>query len=107
MSFCEKCGNRKCNSLEFWFLLHMIRTTKYYDSCESVIREMEKYPILSGYEKTKRYFTADGNDIYSRLRSYLPTAMNHARATGRFDANQLERGYSNMHELFEILGIAQ
>lgn len=98
-------ANTPC--LEFWFLLHMIRTTKYYDSCESVIREMEKYPVLPGYEKTRRYFTAEGNDIYSRLRSYLPTAMNHARATGRFDANQLERGYSSMHELFEILGIAQ
>jgi len=98
-------ANTPC--LEFWFLLHAVRTTRYYDSCESVIKEMQKYPILSGYEKTKRYFTADGNDIYSRLRSYLPTAMNHARATGRFDANQLERGYSNMHELFEILGIAQ
>lgn len=98
-------ANTPC--FEFWFLLHAVRTTRYYDSCESVIKEMQKYPILSGYEKTKRYFTADGNDIYSRLRSYLPTAMNHARATGRFDANQLERGYSNMHELFEILGIAQ
>lgn len=96
-------ANTPC--LEFWFLLHAVRTTRYYDSCESVIKEMQKHSLFSGYEKTKRYFTAEKNDIYLRLKPFLSQAIDNARITERFDLEQLERGHSEMHKLFDFLGI--
>lgn len=59
--------NNPC--LEFWFLLHLKRTSRYYRRCSDVTRELKK--LLKGYEKTERYFTKRDNDIYLQLKPYL------------------------------------
>lgn len=59
--------NNPC--LEFWFLLHFKRTSRYYRRCSDVTRELKK--LLKGYEKTERYFTKRDNDIYLQLKPYL------------------------------------
>ena len=40
-------------SIEFWFLLHYLETTKYFHSSEDVITTLNKY--LSGYNKQGNY----------------------------------------------------
>ena len=40
-------------SIEFWFLLHYIETSKYFHSSEDVIKTLNKY--LTGYNKHGNY----------------------------------------------------
>ena len=40
-------------SIEFWFLLHYLKTSKYFHSSEDVIKTLNKY--LAGYNKQGNY----------------------------------------------------
>lgn len=95
-------ANTPC--LEYWILLHMVQTTRYYDSCEKVIAEIKKHQPLSDYSKSQKYYQ-QANDIYKRLKPYLPTAKTNAARTGRFNPDNLETGLSEMNRIFEELGI--
>ncbi|MDD4590195.1 MAG: RloB family protein [Parabacteroides sp.] len=88
--------NNPC--LEFWFLLHFERTSKYYRSCSYVVRSLKKY--LSGYEKTERFFKKRDNDIYLQLKPFLHRAIENAAALDPFDLEDPERAICEMHELF-------
>jgi hypothetical protein len=44
--------------LEFWFLLHLVETTRFYSQCSPVERDLTRR--VEGYEKTKQYFTKQG-----------------------------------------------
>lgn len=39
---------------EIWFLLHFIYTTKPFNNCDAVVKDLKEY--LNGYEKSKDYF---------------------------------------------------
>ena len=95
-------GNTPC--LEYWILLHIFQTTRYYDTCDLVCQEIVKHEPLTGYEKTKRYYL-QANDIYKRLKPYLNTAKTNALRTGPFDPDNLQKGLSEMHKIFTELGI--
>jgi len=88
--------NNPC--LEFWFLLHFERTSKYYRSCSYVIRSLKKH--LSGYEKTERFFKKRDNDIYLQLKPFLQSAIENAKALDPFELENPERAICEMHELF-------
>lgn len=90
---------------EFWVLLHVLKTAKYYETGDAVIEQLHKNDLLKDYSKSRKYFTQDGNDIYKRLKSYLETAMANSKATGEFDYENLERGFCSMHNLFPRLGL--
>ena len=91
-------------SLEYWILLHVLQTTRYYETCAQVCDEIVKHEPLTGYEKTKKYYL-QANDIYKRLKPYLATAKANALQTGSFDPDNLQKGLSEMHKIFTELGL--
>ncbi|MBR0246962.1 MAG: RloB domain-containing protein [Bacteroidales bacterium] len=95
-------GNTPC--LEYWILLHVLQTTRYYETCDQVCNEIVKYEPLTGYEKTKKYYL-QANDIYKHLKPFLATAKTNALRTGSFNPDNLQKGLSEMHKLFSELGL--
>lgn len=90
--------NNPC--LEYWFLLHFVRTQKLYTNCESARKQLENK--MPGYEKTQRYFKSKNNDIYARLKPALKNAIANATAFGGFDFNEPKRAMCEMDILFLI-----
>lgn len=41
--------------LEFWFLLHLRETGRYYDNCDTVFCELKRCDLLADYEKSEKY----------------------------------------------------
>lgn len=95
-------ANTPC--LEYWILLHVVQTSRYYDTCEKVIGEIKKHEPLRDYAKSQKHYQ-QSNDIYKRLKPYLSTAKVNAERTGAFDPDNLERGLSEMGKIFRELGI--
>lgn len=89
--------NNPC--LEFWFYLHFAKTSRFFDNCSSVEKEVKKY--LIGYEKTRNFFTKQDNDIYLKLKPLQKTAISNAKALGDFDINNPHSAISEMFVLFE------
>jgi len=95
--------NNPC--LEFWFLLHFIFSTKFFPKCYDAEKELKKY--LIDYEKTRRYFTKDGNDIYLKLKPSLKQAINHSNRYRKFNKSLANHGISEMHLFFDTEGIKE
>jgi hypothetical protein len=93
--------NNPC--LEYWYLLHFKETSKYFESYDKLIGELKRY--LTNYGKTEAYYTKQNNDIYLRLKPYLPAAMINANKLPAFDINNIETGISQMLLFFETDGI--
>lgn len=89
--------NNPC--LEFWFLLHFKKTSKYFMYCSSVEAELKKH--LKDYEKTQKYFTRQNDDIYFKLKPYLKTALQNAMALGTFDNENPQKAMCEMELLFQ------
>ncbi|MHA1855133.1 MAG: RloB family protein [Promethearchaeota archaeon] len=89
--------NNPC--LEFWFLLHFEQTTKYFDKCSETENQLKKH--LTDYQKTRKYFTKQNQDIYLKLKSNLRNAVSNAKRTGTINFEQLEKGLSEMNIFFE------
>lgn len=89
--------NNPC--LEFWFLLHFELTEKPFNNCESAAKQLSKY--LTGYEKTQRYYTRQGDDIYLKLKPYLDTAISNAEKLGTFYFDA-PTSTSQMQALFSV-----
>ncbi len=87
--------NNPC--LEFWFLLHFEKTSKYFDTCSGAETQLKKY--LKNYEKTQKFFTKQNDDIYLKLRPNLKTAIVNSIALGNFDSENPTKAMSEM-ELF-------
>jgi hypothetical protein len=85
--------------LEFWFLLHLVETARFYDQCSPVERDLSKR--VEGYEKTKQYFTKQGQDIYLRLKPHLPEAIHRSKALTPFDPYDTGKAVCEMERLFE------
>lgn len=88
--------NNPC--LEFWFLLHFVKTNEYYKNYQEVLIELREY--LRGYDKTRRYFMKANKDIYARLKPYLEHAIENAGELGNFDEKNPLKALSEMDELF-------
>lgn len=88
--------NNPC--LEYWFLLHYIKTTKTFSSCSDAEKELKKY--IEEYEKTKDFFTKQNQDIYSKLKPYLSTALKNAKSLGDFDPQNPQKTMCEMELLF-------
>jgi hypothetical protein len=93
--------NNPC--LEYWLLLHFEPTTKYFNNCEDATRQLSRH--LNNYQKTQGYFTKQDNDIYLKLRHLLNRASENAQKLGDFDFDNPYSGMTQMHLLFEELGI--
>ncbi|HLR50176.1 MAG TPA: RloB family protein [Candidatus Sphingobacterium stercoripullorum] len=92
--------NNPC--LEFWFLLHFEQTSKQYTNCLNAEKQLKKY--LADYQKNRKYFTKQNNDIYIKLRPFLMNAIANSRLFGFFDNNNPQKALSEMKALFESKG---
>lgn len=93
--------NNPC--LEYWLLLHFEPVSKYYETCEKVIKQLKKHKCLTDYEKTQKYYTKQDNDIYLKLKPFLLTAITNAKNLGEFDLNYPHSGMTQMQFLFETI----
>ncbi|MDR2950283.1 MAG: RloB family protein [Prevotella sp.] len=94
--------NNPC--FEYWLLLHFEATSKFYNSHDELIKQLKKH--LSDYEKSQTYYTKQNRDIYLRLTSKLADAISNAKRLTEFDFENPSRGLSQMHLLFEDIGIS-
>ena len=88
--------NNPC--LEFWLLLHFEATAKHFDTCEDAEKQLKKH--LKDYEKTQKYYTKQGNDIYLRLKPNLESAIKNARDLNLFETENPNKGMSEMQLFF-------
>ncbi|TAD92410.1 MAG: RloB domain-containing protein [Bacteroidetes bacterium] len=90
--------NNPC--LEFWFLLHFEKTSKYFATCSGAETQLKKY--LGSYEKTRNYFTKQNDDIYLKLKAKLNSAIRNAAALGNFDHKNPTKAMCEMELLFHV-----
>jgi len=91
--------NNPC--LEFWILLHFEMTSKYFDSCDKVIKKLKTHKSISDYKKSQKYYTKQGNDIYLKLKPYLKQAIINSNKLKGFDFQNPDSGLSQMQLFFE------
>lgn len=92
--------NNPC--IEFWFLLHFERTSKLFTDCNSAEKQLKKH--LTDYEKTRKYFTKQDNDIYLKLKHKLSDAKVNSKNL-KFDKYNTNKAICEMNSLFEIRDI--
>lgn len=89
--------NNPC--LEHWFLLHFEKNGTYFDNCDNAQKQLKKH--LKDYDKSQKYFTSNGNDIYKRLKNLQSNAIINASALGDFDIENPKSSICEMYKLFE------
>jgi hypothetical protein len=89
--------NNPC--LEFWFLLHFEKTSKYFDTCSGAETQLKKH--LKNYEKTQKFFTKQNDDIYLKLKPNLNTALQNSLALGNFDVQNPTKAMCEMELFFQ------
>ncbi len=70
-----------------------------FDTCSAAEHQLKKH--LQGYEKTQKYFTKQGNDIYLRLKPYLTKAIDNAKSLGSFKEQESQKAMCEMGLLFK------
>jgi hypothetical protein len=91
--------------LEFWFLMHVKDSGKYFRECDPVGKELTNHHPLSTYEKSEKYFVKSNPDIYKRLKPYLKTGVENSIKRGEFDIENPEQAKAEFYKVFGLLGI--
>ncbi|MFC2152600.1 RloB family protein [Bacteroidota bacterium] len=91
--------NNPC--LEFWILLHFETTSRYFENCDKVVRQLKTHKFISDYKKSQRYYTKQGNDIYLKLKPYLKQAIANSNKLAGFNFQNPHSGLSQMQLFFE------
>jgi RloB-like protein len=87
--------------IEFWFLLHFVRTTKPFANCESVEKELQKY--IPNYAKNQQYLVQ--SNIYKTLKPNLLNAFENAKW---IEENQIENEHnSSKSEAYKLTHISR
>lgn len=93
--------NNPC--LEFWYLLHFKRTTRYYDCYSSLRSDLRRIKVFADYDKGEKYYL-NSPDIFQRLGGL--TGLSIARSNSDKPGFVLEececRGISEMAQLFDF-----
>lgn len=89
--------NNPC--LEFWLLLHFEKTAKPFENCINAEKQLKKH--LKDYEKTQKYYTKQGGDIYLKLKPNLKLALENASSLGLFNNEEPMKTISEM-QLFYL-----
>jgi RloB-like protein len=85
--------------IEFWFLLHFVRTTKLFSNCESVEKELQKY--MPNYAKNQQYLVQ--SNIYKTLKPNLLNAFENAKW---IEESKTENDYnSSKSEVYKLIKI--
>lgn len=77
--------------------MHFEKTSKYFDNCTSAEKQLKRH--LKDYEKSKKYYTKQDNDINLKLRPNLSTAIKNAVFLGSFNEENPKSAMCEM-ELF-------
>lgn len=86
--------------IEFWFLLHFVRTTKSFSNCEGVERELQKH--LPNYAKNQQYLVQ--SNIYKTLKPNLLKAFENGKwIEENSNANEYNSPKSEVYNLIKIL----
>lgn len=88
--------------LEYWYLLHLKSTSKYYNSCKEVCKQF-KSTFLDGYEKSEKYYKT--KNIYLMLKPYQSFAIDNAKRLGEFDMENYSTGKAGIYKIFELLNL--
>lgn len=91
--------NNPC--LEFWFLLHFEKTSKYFNACSSAESQLKTHTEMQNYAKTREFFTKQGDDIYLKLKPKLKDALKNAKLLGAFDCQTPTNAMCEMQLLFD------
>ncbi len=87
--------NNPC--FEFWLLLHFQQTSRPYNTCNEVIRDLKKY--IPGYDKNANFlsglFQPEGE-----LASKFTNAIENEKSLHQ---NEYKSSYSEMFKLFELI----
>lgn len=88
--------------VEFWYMLHFGKTTKFYPDFAQLKRDLTKIPALQSYDKGEDYYN-NNPDIYMRLGG--DNGLKEARKNAVcFDLEQCKtKGFSEMNQLFDFL----
>lgn len=97
----EVLVNTPC--LEFWYLLHIKNSGRFYGTYSDLERELNAIPIV-GYNKSRRY-NISSSGIYARLKLNLNVAFQRAKALGHYDPENPKQAKAEIYRLFEILNI--
>ena len=92
--------NNPC--IEFWFLLHFENTTKLFTDCDSAEKQLKKH--IKDYEKTRKYFTKQDNDIYLKLKDNLTDARENSKKL-KFNKHNTNKATCEMNSFFKISDI--
>jgi hypothetical protein len=90
--------NNPC--LEYWLLLHFENTNKYFPSCDASAKQLKRH--MPDYEKSQRFYTRQGNDIYLRLKPNLNSAIVNSSKLKDFDLNSPDQSIAEMYKLFSL-----
>lgn len=93
--------NQPC--MEYWLLCHFEETAAPFTACAGAESKLKKH--LTDYEKSERYYKKSSNDIYKRLKERLPKALAYSSKCKPFNAANPHNGHTEMHKLFEVLGL--
>lgn len=87
--------------VEFWYILHFDKTTKYYPDFAQLKQDLRKIPALHDYDKGEEYYN-NNPDIYMRLGG--DNGLKKARKNAvSFDLEQCKsKGFSEMNKLFDF-----
>jgi hypothetical protein len=98
--------NNPC--LEYWFLQHFVKTSKYFSKCDDVEKDLKKY--IKDYEKEGFFYNnCNGRKgIYSLLKPKLKTAIVNSKKLKGFDFSKsdvkdYEIGLTEMYKLFDLM----
>jgi hypothetical protein len=80
-------------SIEFWFLLHFVKTTKHFQNSKAVERELKKF--ISDYNKTDNYLK--NSRWVEQLIEKLEIACDNAKSIGQIAGSS----YSNIFKAIE------
>lgn len=89
--------------LDFWLLLHFVTTTRFFGNCNPAERELGRH--MDDYEKTKKYYTKNDQDIYLKLKDKLAEAVERAKGLGLYDEYDTARAVCEMDQFFNDEGI--
>ncbi|MBA7534467.1 hypothetical protein ES705_26714 [subsurface metagenome] len=82
-------------SIEFWFLLHYIKTNKHFSHSKAVMKELNKF--ISDYVKTENYLI--NNRWVEQLMERLDTACRNAKSLEQCEGSS----YSNIYKAIDKL----
>lgn len=80
-------------SIEFWFLLHFVKTGKHFQNSKAVERELKKF--ITDYNKTDNYLK--NSRWVEQLVEKLEIACDNAKSIGQIDGSS----YSNIFKVIE------